>query len=571
MFERSVSENRKEAVKRINEKVDIVIRILDRKFIYIFDWYNTVSEYENINLKELNYIQAENMSDKWHKELKASGEISKEKNKIILELDNNFYWVDLESTSCKEEANAMGHCASTSYGDTLLSLRSKKPNGVIEPHVTLSYDTDQKLIVQMKGKKNQKPSQKYHKYIVDLLIVNSGDYVIEGTTSEYMDVNDFMISDLSLDLFKRFVQNKNNIKSFLSNITNQVDQAKLFLTPDKANIIKSIIGEKDFNTHYNDLTEISKDIKLKNINNDLYLIFNDYSDLVYKFITDKDSDIYAKRILEYDAYHLGDYNFEDAYYYLDYVNDNVSKYIIEKIEEKQKIELPKYDNYKNFEKYYNEVIKDSDYEYDIEEKIIRAYGSAMVDSYNSLAYEKLIDLLLDFIKSIDNKVINYEHKLATKVSLDIFNVIHSEDEDENSLKIPNNFLQYEYPDFNTDFFNEMLHDEFNNYMYESKKYIITKQQKQKILESIQFLNIDDYKRGADKKDYLNMLSIILNLKTKRYYSKEEAEDIYTSYQYLSFAKQIDIIGYLREMGYSIDTYNKKLKIANNIIDKMISS
>ena len=173
-----------------NEKV---IAILD----YIFSPVRTGPELNFITSSfEQMYIEQE----KWHKNLKADvSRIKIETHKIIKAYKDGFYWVDLETNNCREEAEAMGHCGRTS-SDTLLSLRQRTPYG-IQVHVTSAWDyapkdkTKYAVVYQMKGKNNQKPIDRYHPYIVDLLLDKNLIPSIKFSF-EYSPKDDFHIYDV---------------------------------------------------------------------------------------------------------------------------------------------------------------------------------------------------------------------------------------------------------------------------------------------------------------------------------------------------------------------------------------
>ena len=100
-------------------------------------------------------------SEDWHEEIKSNTNnfvIEDEEGSIIMEFPDGYYWLDLLTTTC-EEAKAMGHCGITSKATTLLSLRRYK-----QPHVTIAWDENNNMFNQIKGKENDKPVEKYHKY-----------------------------------------------------------------------------------------------------------------------------------------------------------------------------------------------------------------------------------------------------------------------------------------------------------------------------------------------------------------------------------------------------------------------
>jgi hypothetical protein len=142
-----------------------------------------------------------------------------EENEVILDFRDSdgigFYWTDLGTSRCTEEQKRMGHCAST-RGDTLYSLReTKRINDkftLSKSHLTAAIEEKDGgfSILQLKGQKNSKPAEKYHKYIAELLISPTVDIV--GFGSEYDSASDFKLSDLNDELFKLVM--KNNEKLF---------------------------------------------------------------------------------------------------------------------------------------------------------------------------------------------------------------------------------------------------------------------------------------------------------------------------------------------------------------------
>jgi hypothetical protein len=105
----------------------------------------------------------------------------------------------------------MGHCAST-RGDTLYSLReTKRINDkftLSKSHLTaaIQWGGSGDKILQLKGQKNSKPAEKYHKYIVELLITDKIDII--GFGSEYDSASDFKITDLGDESLKVIIEEK---------------------------------------------------------------------------------------------------------------------------------------------------------------------------------------------------------------------------------------------------------------------------------------------------------------------------------------------------------------------------
>jgi hypothetical protein len=181
----------------------------------IMDWVR-VALNGNINAyKELSFDDLYDESERWHESL-GVGESKidyKEDNDIILDFrkdDEGYYWVDLGGTNCPDEAERMGHCAS-SRGN-LYSLRSFKKienkHTLNRSHLTASINGDGDLL-QLKGQKNSKPTSEYHSLILPLFYVKiDNEYLISSFGYEYNSSNDFKLSDLSEDEVKKIYSDR---------------------------------------------------------------------------------------------------------------------------------------------------------------------------------------------------------------------------------------------------------------------------------------------------------------------------------------------------------------------------
>jgi hypothetical protein len=184
----------------------------------IFDYFFSPirNQHQKINFTTSTFEEMDAIQREWHKSIKASGKILRESGKIIKEYPDGYYWVDLMTRSAVDEAQAMGHCGTTS-ADTIISLRRKSEGGYIEPFVTMAaYKNNMDKftsIVQIKGKNNTKPVAKYHPYIVSFLMDESLGACFIGK-SEYSPEDDFHISDL---------KDTNQIKEMLLNRPEQFD------------------------------------------------------------------------------------------------------------------------------------------------------------------------------------------------------------------------------------------------------------------------------------------------------------------------------------------------------------
>lgn len=167
------------------------------KFVEVLHYVNSPIHRNKPNINKLSLEDALETSKKWHNEIeKLVGEpIRDESGEVIMEFEDGFYWIDLESTTCESEAESMGHCGNTNQGTTILSLRDEDKR----PHVTIAYDENGEIFTQIKGKGNTKPVEKYHEYIVDLII----DLNVQKFSSEYERSSDLLPEDLSEELYDK--------------------------------------------------------------------------------------------------------------------------------------------------------------------------------------------------------------------------------------------------------------------------------------------------------------------------------------------------------------------------------
>ena len=185
--------------------VGIDSRNLQRQITSILDWLKHPITPKR-DLKNLTLVEAYEKSKQFHDELTALGGdidfVEPEGNEIFITYpkDNDgaeFYWVKIPSNFCSLESSRMGHCGRTGYGNTLISLRSIRPYGkghtINDSHVTIAYNEKDGIFYQTKGKKNQKPAEKYHQYIFDLVKTlaqeDRRDYISE-VQSKIVDFNE---------------------------------------------------------------------------------------------------------------------------------------------------------------------------------------------------------------------------------------------------------------------------------------------------------------------------------------------------------------------------------------------
>ena len=144
-----------------------------------------ISASENI---EQEYMQNRMNSEKALNSKMAFGKINEvpdeyllpseyENHTPVLEVDN-ITWYNTHKTSCNAEARASGHCGTAPEGE-LFSLRYSETAYIanldenitlLRPLVTAAISEQEHTMYQCRSNGNQKPSAKYHKAIVELLV-----------------------------------------------------------------------------------------------------------------------------------------------------------------------------------------------------------------------------------------------------------------------------------------------------------------------------------------------------------------------------------------------------------------
>jgi len=183
------------------------------------------------DLRNLSFDEAYEKAREWHNELQVlGGDIDfaePVKNRILKIYPKNsdeieYYWVFIPSNYCDLESSRMGHCGRTGYGNKLISLRSIKPYGkghtLSDSHVTIAYNENDGIFYQVKGKKNQKPAEKYFSYIFDLvksMLTDeelkrkfNEDETFTGFGSEYGQEEDYGYEDMTKEEIRELYEIK---------------------------------------------------------------------------------------------------------------------------------------------------------------------------------------------------------------------------------------------------------------------------------------------------------------------------------------------------------------------------
>ena len=278
----------------------------------IVDW---VRGSQNIRINEYDWENALNAAEQYHQNLTIKNS-DRETNKIIKEYKDGYYWVDLESSSDSCERSAMGHCASTSKGDTLYSLRKYNiSTNDVESFITIAISPDEGIWYQCKGRSNSKPKEEYHSYIADILISSN---VLKFKT-EYDSRNDFKSNDLieflennpdlypnseeiiekinedtiSIDDFQKILDNyKEDFNFYSIDINNDYDESDS-IYPNYSFYLKIQKSETNLPIDCLTLDYNSKGIKALNDSLDVYLSdinVDDYEDEISIYGSIEDSD-----------------------------------------------------------------------------------------------------------------------------------------------------------------------------------------------------------------------------------------------------------------------------------------
>jgi hypothetical protein len=413
------------------ESLNKTYRSYSDKLASIMDWIRVGLNGNLGENKDDDFTTLYNKSVKWHDELGiGDGEYNyNEENEVILDFRDSdgmgFYWVDLGTSRCTEEQKRMGHCAST-RGDTLYSLReTKRINDkftLSKSHLTAAIEEKDGgfSILQLKGQKNSKPAEKYHKYIAQLLISPTVDIV--GFGSEYDSASDFKLSDLNDDLFKLVMKNNEKLfgtialySAYKKGLIDEAPQVvfDIFIKPDE---MYQYINSENY-----DSRRRLKNGVIENVNfiENFLEVGLDYIDSGYSW---KDFIYYGSKDLnnKIEAYLIN--NFKDEINDLNLENDDDDYFqdlkLIEKIEELDVTNLTDVMSQsldRAYEDaYYSEVHKSID-------KTLSDYGEVLRLNYEGA----LIRVnLLHFANDIDStKVLS----TAEQVKDELYNLVYEEE------------------------------------------------------------------------------------------------------------------------------------------------
>jgi hypothetical protein len=127
-------------------------------------------------------------------------------------MPKDFYWYNIGLSACSIESQRMGHCGSDGDG-ILFSLRRKgKGELTSESHVTISYNEYIATVLQIKGKGNAVPLQKYwpmvaafFKYVGVENNKENGRYSASGTDA-FREMNEYLEAETGVPSENAFAE-----------------------------------------------------------------------------------------------------------------------------------------------------------------------------------------------------------------------------------------------------------------------------------------------------------------------------------------------------------------------------
>lgn len=381
-------ELKKYTIEKINQ--DVSIYRSRQKITEIMDWIR-IGLNGNLGDNKNNHLEALlSKSKEWHDSLDiGTGDVNYvEKNPIVLDFrDENgdgFYWADLQTGNSPEECNRMGHCGRSSYG-TLYSLREVKTLNpkyrINKSHVTASIGDDG-ILYQMKGVKNSKPKDEYHKYILPLFYVLGGggeeeDYLIQGFGTEYASERDFKLSDLGNDVIIDLYRNRPELFN-TRGLQRKLVELGLIEEPDIDYNIKLEISPEDVGDYVDGDYVISRRKVKKR------------TPAGSEYETTIETKLF-ETILSGDSWELWESGDNDWKSIVEYnLNEENSEKIREIIRESEGDEKDLDD------RSIEELIEDFDHNWEIRSALTNAYSSMEADSYVNYLNDTLRDCLVEY-------------------------------------------------------------------------------------------------------------------------------------------------------------------------------
>lgn len=189
------------------------IRLTKDDLDHIVDWLSSDSaERHRKRLEKLSVPDAYKLAQVWLTKMNAkfekNNEVDQDKEgvEIIHSFKNGFKVVKINSKySYSREGSKMGHCVGGYYGKdcTIFSLRDSDN----EPHCTIEYDSEEKVVKQVKGKGNNKVADRYTSYIIEFINTIPFNKVYDADKFNVIDLGSYLL-DLSKPIPTKLVVDK---------------------------------------------------------------------------------------------------------------------------------------------------------------------------------------------------------------------------------------------------------------------------------------------------------------------------------------------------------------------------
>ena len=192
-------------------------------------WYNYDQLFAWLNDEPTNYelIKGEDDINTAYNIAKEDLESKEDPDGIIHQFDDGYYWYNLNTHNCSIEAERMGHCGSDSRG-TLVSLRKRKEKRkASSSYVTMTWNADEQMLYQIKGRENNAPEWEYWDAI-DWFIKNANIRRVLETGEHSNDLSGFEdmnghLQETNPDVEFEGVLNLDDIEEAVQQVVNNYD------------------------------------------------------------------------------------------------------------------------------------------------------------------------------------------------------------------------------------------------------------------------------------------------------------------------------------------------------------
>lgn len=207
-------------------------------------------------------------------------------------------WLSLDRGYCKKEGESGGHCGNASFraGDNILSLRDSKNS------VQATFIENKGVLGEMKGKFNNKPSEKLFPAIVQLL---KHPKIKSMKGGGYLSGNNFDLNDLPENIREELIKSKPHLDDYLGYLFNS------YKFMNNKDILHSI--EELFNDNFEEVVSGSS----KEDKKEKYLILDKY-----KNIESFSENFPAKYDDSGEIFDLGKILYSDFYSHYDRLSEN---------------------------------------------------------------------------------------------------------------------------------------------------------------------------------------------------------------------------------------------------------